>query len=121
MVLSNEIDINELIKTGISAIAMIVGVTTFILAQVRNGKTDIKEDEKELSEMRSGIFKANMKLDQVCATTNETRADIKAMNKTLAEHGEEIAVIKRDLKTAFNRIDEVREYVKSREEREAKA
>ena len=113
-------DVNEFIKTAISAVMMIVGVSTFIIAQVRNSKANVKEYEKEYAELQSGVFKANMKLDQVCATTNETRADIKAMNKTLAEHGEEIAVIKRDLKTAFNRIDEVREYVKSRDERDAK-
>ena len=113
-------DVNEFIKTAISAVMMIIGVSTFIIAQVRNSKSSVKEHEKELADLQAGVFKANMKLDQVCVTTNETRADIKAMNKTLAEHGEEIAVIKRDLKTAFNRIDEVREYVKSKDEREAK-
>ena len=111
-------DVNEFIKTAISAIMMIVGVSTFIIAQVRNSKSSVKEHEKEYAELSSGVFKANVKLDQVCATVNEMRVDIKAMNKTLTEHGEEIAVIKRDLKTAFNRIDEVREYVKSKDAKE---
>ena len=103
-----------------SGVMLLISAVTFAITNIRQSKTTVKEHEKELAELQSGIFKANMKLDQVCVTTNETRADIKAMNKTLAEHGEEIAVIKRDLKTAFIRIDEVREYVKSKDEREAK-
>lgn len=111
----------SIISLCFSGVMLIISMITFILTNVRQSKTTVKEHEKELAELQAGIFKANMKLDTVCATTNETRADIKAMNTTLVEHGEEIAVIKRDLKTAFNRIDEVREYVKSRDEREAKS
>ena len=103
-----------------SAVMLVISMITFVLSNVRQSKATVKEHEKELAELQTGIFKANMKLDTVCATTNETRADIKAMNATLVEHGEEIAVIKRDLKTAFNRIDEVRDYVKSKDEREAR-
>ena len=92
---------------------MLVGLSTFIITQVRAGKKDITEAEQEQASLREGIFKANMKLDQLCATTNETRADIKAMSQILSEHGESIAVIRRDLETAFMRIDELREQVKS--------
>jgi len=92
----------------ISFVMMVIGVTTFIVTQVRASKTDVKEDRSEISELQQGIFKANMKLDQVCATVNETRSDIKAMNNTLTEHGKEIAVLGRDLQTAFMRIDELR-------------
>jgi chromosome segregation ATPase len=59
-----------------------------------------------------------MKLDQVCATTNETRSDIKAMDQKLVEHSEKIAVITRDLETAFMRIDELRDQINKEEKHE---
>lgn len=110
----------SIISLCFSGVMLVISMVTFVLTNVRQSKTTVKEHEKELSELQTGIFKANMKLDTVCATTNDIKTDIKSMNATLVEHGEEIAVIKRDLKTAFNRIDEVRDYVKSKDEREAK-
>lgn len=98
----------SIISLCFSGVMMIVGVTTFIITQVRAGKKHTAEDVQETATLREGIFKANMKLDQLCATTNETRTDIKSMTQILNEHGESIAVIKHDLETAFMRIDELR-------------
>lgn len=91
-----------------SGIMMIIGVTTFIVNQVRTTHKDNEEEQKELASIRESLLKANMKLDTVCATTNETRTDIKAMDKRLNEHSEKIAIIGRDLETAFLRIDELK-------------
>lgn len=49
-----------------------------------------------------------MKLDSVCATTNETRSDIKSMTNKIYELDKEIGVVKTDLHTAFIRIDELK-------------
>lgn len=105
----NPVSIISLIFSGVM---LVVSVVTFIVANARNYKGDTKEHEAELNTLREGIFKANMKLDQVCATTNDIKTDIKSMNKTLNEHGEQIAVIKRDLETAFMRIDELRNEIR---------
>lgn len=91
-----------------SGVMLIISVINLILSRKKDIVNSTAEDERELASLREGIFKANMKLDQVCATTNETRSDIKAMDQKLNEHGKEIAVIKRDLQTAFMRIDELR-------------
>ncbi len=93
----------------ISAVMMIVGISTFIIGNVRASKKQTEEEQKEMYSLREGIFKANIKLEQICSTTNETRSDIKAMDQKVIHQGEEIAVIKRDLETAFMRIDELRE------------
>lgn len=92
-----------------SGIMMAVGVTTFVLSRKRDIKKDTVEEEHELSSLREGILKANMKLDTVCATTNETRADIKALNTGLGALDKRVSVMERDLQTAFIRIDELRE------------
>lgn len=72
-------------------------------------KKDVLDATAQLEEIRTGLIKVNMKLDQVCVTTNETRSDIKAMNTQIQELDKELSIVKRDLKTAFNRIDELKE------------
>lgn len=93
----------------ISAVMMVIGVSSFIISNARSNKKQTKEDDLELSSLREGILKANMKLDTVCATTNETRTDIKALNNSITEVDKRVCVVERDLQTAFMRIDELRE------------
>lgn len=49
-----------------------------------------------------------MKLDQVCSTTNETRSDIKSMNREIREMDTRVVALERDMKTAFNNIEELK-------------
>ena len=99
----------SIISLSFSGVMLIVSMINFFIARKQDTQKEATEDERELATLREGIFKANMKLDQVRATTNETRSDIKAMDQKLVEHGEKIAVLTRDLETAFHRIDELRE------------
>ena len=102
----------------ISAFMLIISVVNLAIAQGRNLKGDTKADEAERNSLREGIFKANMKLDVVCNTTTDIKTDIKAMDSKLEEHGKQIAVISRDLETAFMRIDELREQINKEEKHE---
>lgn len=106
-------DYTNIIPWTISLISLIVVILTF----VRNGKKDDKENiEKEDAKfdgIKEGLIKANMKLDQVCATTNETRSDIKSLNKDIIAIDKRVSVVERDLKTAFNQIDELKGKVKT--------
>lgn len=95
-----------------SGIMMVIGVTTFIITQVRSAKKDTVDTQQEQASLREGIFKANMKLDQLCATVNDIKTDIKSMDVKLNDHSQAIAVLKRDLETAFMRIDELRDMMK---------
>lgn len=72
-------------------------------------KKEALESSQRLEEIRESLLKCNMKLDTVCATTNETRSDIKAMNVQIQELDKELSIVKRDLNTAFIRIDEIRD------------
>lgn len=83
-----------------------------ILTYVRNGNKDKKTEDKEetivMNGIKEGLLKANMKLDQVCSTTNETRTDIKSLNKDIQNLSVRVAVVEKDLKTAFHQIDELK-------------
>ena len=71
-----------------NAIPWVISGAMFILALitlVKNNKKDLineqTEENSKLETIRESLLKANLKLDQVCATTNETRSDIKTMNE----------------------------------------
>lgn len=74
---------------------------------------DKQEQDMKLEALKESLLKANIKLDQVCTITNETRNDIKALNTALIDMDKRLSVVENDLKTAFMRIDELREEVKS--------
>ena len=66
-----------------------------------NRKKDTKEESREL-------MKANIKLEQICSTTNETRADIKAMNSQIEKINEEQIKQRMEINTIWKRIDELK-------------
>lgn len=93
----------NIIPWGISFISVLIALVSLI----RTGKKDLKENVQEFDGIKEGLIKANMKLDQVCATTNETRTDIKSLNHDLVDIERRVTIVERDLKTAFSRIAEL--------------
>lgn len=91
-----------------SGIMLLLSLANLVISRLRDTKKDTTEEQREMSSLKEGILKANMKLDQVCATTNETRTDIKYLNNSLTALDKRVSVMERDLETAFLRIDELR-------------
>lgn len=99
----------NLIPWGISAVSLAIAIFTFANNNRKGLKDAVTERENRLNHINEGLLKANMKLDTVCATTNETRTDIKALSTSLSEIDKRVSVIERDMQTAFMRIDELKE------------
>ncbi len=93
----------------ISGASLIIVFLTYL----RTGRKDEKQEDKESTQIihgiKEGLLKANMKLDQVCATTNETRTDIKALNNDLQRLDKRVCLVENKLETAFKQIDELKE------------
>lgn len=102
----------NLIPWSISIIALVITIVTFVINRKKDLKTEQKDESSQFEGIREGLIKANIKLDQVCAVTNETRTDIKALNKDIVELDKRVSVVERDVQTAFMRIDELRDAVK---------
>lgn len=98
----------NLIPWTISGVSLLFVILTYI----RNGNKDkvneTKEDDVLMHGIKESLLKVNMKLDQVCSTTNETRTDIKSLNKDMQNLDVKVAILERDLKTAFTLIDELK-------------
>jgi septal ring factor EnvC (AmiA/AmiB activator) len=101
----------EWIPWIISATACLFGILSYARAGHKDQMRDKAEQMARLENLSEGLIKANIKLDQVCQTTTETRTEIKALNTSVTEMDKRVSVLENDLKTAFMRIDEVREAV----------
>lgn len=102
----------NIITLVISGSMLILSAVTFILNTHRNSKKDTVANENRLSEINQSLLKVNLKLDQVCNTTADIKADIKSMQTKQIEHTEQIAKMEQNINTAFIRIDELREQIK---------
>ena len=91
-------DITQAIPWIISGLMLLFSILTYS----RNGR------EKNEA-VKESLLKANMKLDQVCATTNETRTDIKSLNKDMTDINTRISVLENGLKAALDDIKELKE------------
>lgn len=93
-------------------ITFLIAVVGFIFTVYNfyaSRKKEALESNQRLEEIRESLLKCNMKLDQVCATTNETRSDIKFLNTRIQEIDKELSIVKRDLNIAFTQINEIKE------------
>lgn len=99
---------SQFIPWGISFVSVLIAVFSY----VRNGKKDLKEETKEdeakFDDIGKSLLKANMKLDQVCATTNETRTDIKSMNKDLIAMDRRLTIVEQNMKTVFSTLEDLK-------------
>lgn len=100
--------LEKIIPWTISLVSLIVLIITFFKNGNKEQKEDIKQEDIKFTDIEKSLLKANLKLDQLCATTSETRTDIKSLNKDLNSLSGRVTVVERDLKTAFEKIDELK-------------
>ena len=99
----------EWIPWTISAISLLFVILTFVRTGTKDKLSAQKYETSQLELIKEGLLKANLKLDQVCTVQNEIRNDVKNLDSQLREMDRRVTVVERDLKTAFTKIDELRE------------
>lgn len=94
------------------SIAVIVTVGGFIISIInlvtghnKTVKQETKEESGALEELRTAFIRQDVKLDNISADVSDIKADIKSTQMQMTEQVIAIAEIRRDLKTAFNRIE----------------
>lgn len=89
-------------------VTTVLGISTFYKTTKKDTKADTLEAIYQLDPIKENLMKCNMKLDQICTVTNETRADIKAMDFKIQDIDKRTSILERDLCTAFTRIEELK-------------
>ena len=104
----------EVIPWIISAASLLFVILSFVRTGTKEKRAEDKAQNERFDKLNEGVLKANMKLDQVCATTNETRSDIKLLDKGMREIDSRVTVLERDNKTLFNQIAELKKEMEER-------
>lgn len=86
----------------VSGVMMVIAIVTFIVNSVK----DAKKSSASFTEI-------SFTLQQLVTTTNDIKEKVEKMNESLNDHSKDIAVLQRDLQTAFIRIDELRDMIKN--------
>ena len=97
----------NLVPWSISLICLIIAVLTYVWNTNKDKKTEIKQEDMTINGLKEGILKANMKLDQVCATTNETRTDIKSLSYNLSEIDKRLCIVENEVKDLKKKVGEI--------------
>ena len=90
-------------------IPWLIALGSLIVAYKSYSHNVSKDSVDKFDGIKDGLFKANVKLDTVCNTTAETRADIKSLNKDLIEVEKRVVALERDSKTLFNEVGEIKD------------
>jgi peptidoglycan hydrolase CwlO-like protein len=92
----------SIVALCVSGVMMVIAIVTFIVNSVK----DAKKNAASFTEI-------SFTLQQLVTTTNDIKEKVEKMNESLNKHSKDIAVLQRDLQTAFIRIDELRDMIKS--------
>ena len=92
----------------ISFVATLIAVLSYFRTGKKDDKEETREEEERLHEIGQSLLKANIKLDTVCSTTTETRADIKSMNKDLAAIDRRVTVLESNMRVLSTTLDELK-------------
>lgn len=93
--------LGDIINLGSLVLALVV----FLVAQFRNGKSDIKEDVSVIAIMENNL---NHLVDDV----KEIKEGVQLINATLNTTGKEITSLKEQAKTLFNKVKTLEDTVK---------
>lgn len=102
-------NVSSVISLVFSGVMMVVGVTTFIITQIKSGRKEVESSERQLNVIREDILQVRMKLDEVGSVVTETKGDVKGLSANLNEIDKRLTRVETNLETAFLRIDELRE------------
>lgn len=101
---------------SIAAVIAVIGFAITVFNFFQGRKHETQAEDGKLEGIRTNLVTVEIKLDQVMNTTNETRADIKetrtdikTMNAKIQDLDKDMSIVKRDLQTAFKRIEELKE------------
>ena len=87
------------------SVAFLISVSSFIFAAINfytSRKKNIQDESKDM-------IKINLKLDTICATTNETKNDIKNINDQIKQLTEQQIVQSYQIKEIWKHINKLEE------------
>lgn len=99
----------NIIPWVISALSLLFVILTYVRNGNKDKATELKEDDLMMNSIKESLLKVDMKLDQLCQSSVEMKADLKSLNKDFTALETRVAVVEKELKNAFHLIDELKQ------------
>lgn len=100
------------ISEKITLIACIVTLVVLLIRfywDYRKGIVDSTKTQDSLLEtIKTDVLKLGVKLDQICNTTNETRTDVKVLNRDLSAMDKRVGILENKVSTLDKQMEELR-------------
>mgnify|MGYP000845042550 FL=1 len=91
------------------SVALLISVASIVFTALnyrRNAKKDDEEHQREKEKQVENRLKMNLKLDQLCNTTNEIRSDTKATFEQMRNLEKRVGLVEQSTKTLHERLDD---------------
>lgn len=102
----------EWVPWSISGVSLLFVILTYVRTLIKDTRKQSEEDNSKIEQINQSLIKANMKLDQTCQQLSELRLDVRNLSSSINEIDRRVTILERDVKTAFNKIDEIKSEVK---------
>lgn len=99
----------SIISLVVSCIMMVVGVSTFIINNIRNSKADNDKQNEINNELKSSLLKVSLMTENINSTTNDIKADVKSLSNSINDIDTRVTCIEKEQQTMWIRIDELKE------------
>lgn len=91
------------------SVALLISVASIVFTALnyrRNTKKDDEEHRREKDKRIENRIKMNMKLDQLCNTTNDIRSDTKATIEQMRNLEKRVGLVEHSTQTLHDRLEE---------------
>ena len=92
----------------ISALSLLLAYLTFR----KNGKKEIREEERKMEEINQNLLRQNIKQDSILSAVQEIRTDIKANATEIKGLDKRVIIVEHDLSTIHKEVEKLNEAVK---------
>lgn len=85
----------------------LIGCAIGITGVVKGIKKDTKDDVKDENSQNVRLAEFKVILESIKTSTDDTRLDVKEMNRNINDMNTRLVLVERDVKTAHERIDNI--------------
>lgn len=103
----------SIISVCFGGVSLIVSFILFIRTLNRDSKETMEAQANRNDKINASLLELNLMTKNINTTTNDIKADIKALNFNMNEVEKRVSVIENEQKTMWMRIDEVKEKIEA--------
>lgn len=92
-------------------VALVVSVVSVVFSVFFGLKNSKRTDNRDIEDRVRENTRINVKLDNICTTTQEIRNEISSMREDIKSHNDRLIKVEESIKSAHHRLDSVEQRI----------